>query len=857
MQSKERGRSMKRLVLLWLGFMLLVSTVSPARTWYIKPDGMGDAPTIQAGIDSASAGDTVEVACGIYHEYDIVVKSGITLRSETGLPECVTVDADSLGRVFACQDIDSTTSITGFTIKRGNVVATGTSRCRGGGMFCYRAPIEVRHCLFIRNYTGTSSAQGAGLFVRDCVPRFIDCVFRDNCSVDSWGSAGAAFLWDAPAYFENVEFSGNHAGTYPSQGGAVFCLSSAPEFRNCTFSGNIADYGSCIYVLNTPQPTLDNCILAFNLGGAPMDTALTATLPTLTCCDVYGNEGGDWVGPIAGQCGINGNFYADPLLCDTEYRNYYLTEGSPCSEGQQPICGQVGAYGVGCGVCRVLRVPSPYPTIQAAIDAADSCDTVLVAPGTYIGPGNRDIDFTGKPIVVRSEDGPATCIIDCQGADPVTHRGFYFHSQETRDCKLEEFTITNGYVENGNGGGILCTDYSSPTIVECAFTNNTCERGGGGVYSGGGCSPIIRDCDFSGNVAYDSDSPSSAHGGAAIQCAGGNPVIDSCRIWGNTAIGGRGGGGISAVIANPLISNSEIWGNASEPSDYDGGGGGIHLSRSSGTISDCRIWDNTTTKHGGGLVCDTTFSPADQPLIFGTVIYGNSADSLGGGMYCAASPARVDSCTISDNWAGVEGGGVACWNSSHTVFDNTIISFSTRGRAVFCQDSDPVLNCCDVYGNAGGDWEGCIYGDGSEPGNICEDPLFCNRGAGDYTLDCLSPCLEYVSTCGRIGAHGWACGTARVDGTVSSLSSFSLVTQPNPSRGGVSISFEQPQGGPGELRIIDVTGRLIRRIQLTSRSGQVVWDGGNERGEAEASGVYFVRLETRDRVLTKKVVLVR
>ena len=55
---------MKTLSLWVLLAGILFSCVSNSRaaTWYIKPDGTGEAPTIQAGIDSTAAGDTVLLA---------------------------------------------------------------------------------------------------------------------------------------------------------------------------------------------------------------------------------------------------------------------------------------------------------------------------------------------------------------------------------------------------------------------------------------------------------------------------------------------------------------------------------------------------------------------------------------------------------------------------------------------------------------------------------------------------------------------------------------------------------------------------------------------------------------------------
>lgn len=103
---------------LWL-LLLLWSASAPARTWHIMPDSSGEAATIQAGIDSSSAGDTVLVTCGTYYESGILMKSGVTLASATGEPTCATIDANGSSRVFDCPGCDAQTEIKGFMAVRG------------------------------------------------------------------------------------------------------------------------------------------------------------------------------------------------------------------------------------------------------------------------------------------------------------------------------------------------------------------------------------------------------------------------------------------------------------------------------------------------------------------------------------------------------------------------------------------------------------------------------------------------------------------------------------------------------------------------------------------------------------------
>ena len=44
-----------------------------------------------------------------------------------------------------------------------------------------------------------------------------------------------------------------------------------------------------------------------------------------------------------------------------------------------------------------------YPTIQAALEAAKPGDTVQLGPGIYAGPGNADLNFRGKAVILQGD----------------------------------------------------------------------------------------------------------------------------------------------------------------------------------------------------------------------------------------------------------------------------------------------------------------------------------------------------------------------------------------------------------------------------------------------------------------------
>ncbi|MBN2541297.1 DUF1565 domain-containing protein, partial [bacterium] len=122
-----------------------------------------------------------------------------------------------------------------------------------------------------------------------------------------------------------------------------------------------------------------------------------------------------------------------------------------------------------------------YNTIQMAIYAARSGDTILVCPGNY----EENIVFNKEDLIVRSIDPSdpsivAATIIDGGGNGSVVR----FDGDDT--STLEGFTIKNGHTTYG--GGIYVSG-SSPTIIGNIISNNEANDGAGiYVYRG---SPII------------------------------------------------------------------------------------------------------------------------------------------------------------------------------------------------------------------------------------------------------------------------------------------------------------------------------------------------------------------------------
>lgn len=328
------------------------------------------------------------------------------------------------------------------------------------------------------------------------------------------------------------------------------------------------------------------------------------------------------------------------------------------------------ACAAGPSTAATLNVPGSYSTIQDAIDAASAGDEVVIANGTYTGTGNKDLDFKGKAITVRSASGdPSKCVIDCEQDG----RGFYFHSFEGLDSIVKDLRVYRGKVPAGEGGGVHC-DKSSPKFINCYIhhctTNSLSWAGkGGGVYCKD-CAPKFIECYITYNSAGSSGGMSfSNYSGSGVY-----PELIDCLIKENTAH--RHGGGIMCSYSAVEMTNCTIEYNTTI--DNDGHGGGCYFAHCNPELTDCMITDNTAYEWGGGV-------------------------------YMELSKARFYDCTIEDNQAR-RGGGLYCYNTSNAVLNDCIIAYNTsnywgngQGGGIYCNLSDPKLNNCTLLQNSASD----------------------------------------------------------------------------------------------------------------------------------------------------------
>lgn len=232
-------------VLLLLAIIFSIASASIAfNIIYVDVNGPNDPGSgtyndpfrrIQAGINAAANGDTVEIRPGLYtgpgnYNLDPNGKS-LTIRSDNpgnaNVVNSTIIDPNFAGRGFYIHNGEDTNCvISGLTIK--NAYAGDL----GAGIYCYKSNSTISHCILMNNY---AEEYGGAICCEESNSLFENCIISNNSSYDG----GGIECWTASPQLVNCIISNNHSMRY---GGGVDCYNRcAPCLVNCDLINNMTE----------------------------------------------------------------------------------------------------------------------------------------------------------------------------------------------------------------------------------------------------------------------------------------------------------------------------------------------------------------------------------------------------------------------------------------------------------------------------------------------------------------------------------------------------------------------------------------------------------------------------------------
>jgi len=368
------------LLIRWAAIVTCSSGIAQGRTWHISADGSGDAPTIQAGIDSASTGDSIVVAPGIYYENLDTKGKGLALLG-TGTPESTVIDGAQQGRVLS---LDSGATVERFTIRNGLAEEGAGIRILGPGPCTIRDNIIEDNVALNELGGGIGGGIGhlhnivtddmfiEGNLIRDNLAQLGGGIFQEVWSSGvhvyiranriegnrvSWWGGGIKATY---AIIEENLIVGNVAGI--TGGGIDFGGDAAGgEIRRNTIAGNrtlngMPNGAGIQAAAGVGGITIANNLVWENHGpsGGPASGAgidCRAGEFVVSCNLLWGND------IDLSECtpAESNNISQEPQFCGVDpvgSMNFYIQSDSPCAPAQSS-CGLIGALPVGCGTVSV------------------------------------------------------------------------------------------------------------------------------------------------------------------------------------------------------------------------------------------------------------------------------------------------------------------------------------------------------------------------------------------------------------------------------------------------------------------------------------------------------------------------
>ena len=326
----------------------------------------------------------------------------------------------------------------------------------------------------------------------------------------------------------------------------------------------------------------------------------------------------------------------------------------------------------------------------------------------------------------------------------ITSRGDFVVPLLTFKSEVELRGITFKKVRTQGSGVIKMAD---GVVADCVFTGNVggmndpilgCLPGGAINMDGG----LVTNCVFTGNSGY---------GGGAVAVYGG--LVTGCRFEGNSLMNSYSNmrGGAAVLAMGGTVRNCEIVGNIANSGPYNtswSGGGAVSVMGDDAVVDSCLIASNKLDNSQGyaqwgyvagvnqtaGLVCNCVI----RDNVNSNVTAGGNSVKSGAGVYIQGGSFHHN--TVVGNYAqgDVTGRSGIMATSGSPDIRNNIFAFNGRtGTEGGClvqagQFVDNIVDMDVAYGT----------------GNRKVDPLFVDRGNGDFRLQAMSLAVDLCDACG-------------------------------------------------------------------------------------------------------------
>lgn len=644
----------------------------------------------------------------------------------------------------------------------------------------------------IRNGDAAGSG-GGGIYIAESSPGLDHLKVINNTA----GLGGGIYLGASSSALDDIIISGNSG-----DGGGIACEEANPVMNNITISNNTAPhYGGALYCVTSPA-VISNSFFenneATNFGGAVFcwDTANISLENTIIRYNTAEHGGGLSI------------FDSNPVL-----KGVTVAHNTGTKTGGGLSCTNSVPSFDNTDLCNVFLNKAAEGNdffTDGLLDIVLDTFSVMSSTDFYTSPlGNYTLTVSNA----KKEQTAADLFVSPDGDDT--------NSGTTTDEPLKTiYQATSLILADSN-------QKRSITLMEGTFSTQT----NGEEFpvnipdyislKGASASAVILDADSSAGVIEFLYNTSSRMSGLTLR--GG---------------GTKKGAGIYAVLSDLRIENVKL--------------------------------ENNNAKYGAALFFDECTSNINNVLIA-----NNNATVNGGGLYFATSEATINNATISSNSAGQMAGGIHNYRSTLTI-TNTILWDDTPQELAFISSGGPdsysiSLSHSTVQGGEEGIENPANDTIHWQEGNIEEDPVFVGAGADPFQINDTSPCVDAGTpdTIGLnlpeydlaeevrifndhidMGAYEWNLFVGVDEPNFTEQPALHIF--PNPVNDRLTVSVGTKVENSVKVEIYTVSGTIIKGVEVNKIN----------TGKQELSihmqtlhrGIYFLRLQIGEEVLTRKVV---